>query len=56
MFGEILSWILPLVFFIIWIFIMRRMGGGAGGGGGQNLQYRKIKAKLINKEDVAVNL
>ena len=29
MFGEILSWILPLVFFVgIWIFIMRRMGGG----------------------------
>ena len=30
MFGEILSWILPLIIFIgIWIFIMRRMGGGS---------------------------
>ena len=30
MFGEILSWILPLIIFIgIWIFIMRRMGAVA---------------------------
>ena len=55
MLGEILSWILPLVFFVaIWIFIMRRMGGGAGGGGGQIFNIGKSKAKLINKEDVAV--
>jgi len=55
MFGEILSWILPLVIFIgIWIFIMRRMGGGAAGGGGQIFNIGKSKAKLINKEDVSV--
>ena len=55
MFGEILSWILPLVFFIvIWILIMRRMGGGAAGGGGQIFNIGKSKAKLINKEDVSV--
>ena len=55
MFGEILSWILPLVFFIvIWILIMKRMGGGAAGGGGQIFNIGKSKAKLINKEDVAV--
>ncbi len=55
MFGEILSWILPLVLFIgIWILIMRRMGGGAGGGGGQIFNIGKSKAKLINKEDVSV--
>ena len=55
MFGEVLSWILPLVFFIgIWVFIMRRMGGGAGGGGGQIFNIGKSKAKLINKEDVSV--
>ena len=36
LFGEILSWILPLAIFIgIWFFIMKRMSGGAGGGGGQ---------------------
>ncbi|MAR39746.1 MAG: peptidase M41 [Flavobacteriales bacterium] len=55
MFGEILSWILPLVLFIgIWILIMRRMGGSAGGGG-QIFNIGKSKAKLINKEDVSVN-
>ena len=55
MFGEILSWILPLIIFIgIWIFIMRRMGGGAGGGGGQIFNIGKSKAKLINKEDVSI--
>ena len=55
MFGEILSWILPLVFFVgIWILIMRRMGGGAAGGGGQIFNIGKSKAKLINKEDVSV--
>ena len=54
-FGEILSWILPLVFFIgIWILIMRRMGGGAAGGGGQIFNIGKSKARLINKEDVSV--
>ena len=55
MFGEILSWILPLVFFIvIWILIMRRMGGEMYGGGGQIFNIGKSKAKLINKEDVSV--
>ena len=55
MFGEILSWILPLVFFVgIWILIMRRMGGGAAGGGGQIFNIGKSKAKLNNKEDVSV--
>tara|TARA_B000000532_G_scaffold244071_1_gene242259 strand:+ start:7843 stop:9762 length:1920 start_codon:yes stop_codon:yes gene_type:complete len=54
-FGEILGWILPLVFFVgIWILIMRRMGGGAAGGGGQIFNIGKSKAKLINKEDVSV--
>ena len=46
MFGEILSWILPLVFFIvIWILIMRRMGGGTWWRW-TNIQYRKIKSKI----------
>ena len=56
MFGEILSWILPLVFFVgIWFLIMRKMGGGAGGGGGgQIFNIGKSKAKLINKEDISI--
>ena len=55
LFGEILGWILPLVFFIgIWYFIMRKMSGGAGGGGGQIFNIGKSKATLINKEDISV--
>ena len=54
-FGEILSWILPLAIFVgIWFFIMKRMSGGAGGGGGQIFNIGKSKARLINKEDVSV--
>jgi len=55
MFGEVLSWILPLVFFIgIWFLIMKRMGGGTGGGGGQIFNIGKSKAKLINNEDISI--
>ena len=50
MFGEILSWIFPLVLFIgIWILIMRRMGGGAGGGGGQIFNIGKSKAQMFGQ-------
>ena len=56
MFGEVLSWILPLVFFVgIWFLIMKKMGGGAGGGGGgQIFNIGKSKAKIINKDDISV--
>jgi len=54
-FGDILSWILPLAFFIfIWLFIMRRMGGGAGGGGGQIFNIGKAQGKLIDKETIRI--
>ena len=53
-FGDILGWILPLVFFIaIWFFIMRRMSGG-GAGGGQIFNIGKSKATLFDKEKVEV--
>ena len=53
-FGDILGWILPLVFFIgIWIFIMRRMSGGAGGGG-QIFSIGKAKGKLVDKSNIKV--
>jgi len=52
-FGDILSWVLPLIIFIlIWIFIMRRMSGG--GGGGQLFNIGKTQGKLINKENINV--
>ncbi|HET8828280.1 MAG TPA: ATP-dependent zinc metalloprotease FtsH [Pelobium sp.] len=46
------SFIVPIVIFaLIWIFIMRRMGGGAGGGGGgQIFNIGKSKATLFDKE------
>ncbi len=46
------SFIVPIVIFaLVWIFIMRRMGGGAGGGaGGQIFNIGKSKATLFDKE------
>ena len=53
-FGDILGWILPLVFFIgIWIFIMRRMSGGTGGGS-QIFSIGKTKGKLVDKANIKV--
>ena len=54
-FGGIISWILPLVIFIvIWIFIMRRMSGGGTGAGGQIFNIGKTKGKLIDKENIKI--
>jgi len=55
LFGDILSWILPLAFFIfIWIFIMKRMAGGSGAGS-QIFSIGKTQGKLIDKENVKVS-
>jgi len=56
-FGDILGWILPLVFFIgIWIFIMRRMSGGGAGAGGQIFSIGKSKATLVDKTNINITL
>tara|TARA_B100000902_G_scaffold22218_1_gene26771 strand:- start:16567 stop:18546 length:1980 start_codon:yes stop_codon:yes gene_type:complete len=53
-FGDIMGWIIPLIFFIaVWFFIMKRMSGG-GAGGGQIFNIGKSKAKLFDKEKVDV--
>ena len=45
-----------VIFGLLWMFIMRRMGGGAGpGGGGQIFSIGKSKAKLFDK-DTKVNV
>lgn len=46
------SFIFPIILFaLIWVFIMRRMGGGgAGGAGGQIFNIGKSKATLFDKE------
>jgi AFG3 family protein len=44
---DFISWIiLPLLFVVIWIFIIRRMGGG----GSQIFNIGKSKAKIFDKE------
>ena len=53
-FGDIMGWILPLVFFIaVWLFIMKRMSGGAGGGS-QIFSIGKTKGKLVDKANIKV--
>lgn len=51
--GELLPFLIPLgLFFLIWIFIMRRMAGGGGGGpGGQIFNIGKSKAKLFDQKN-----
>ncbi|MCX8996928.1 ATP-dependent zinc metalloprotease FtsH [Rhizobiaceae bacterium BDR2-2] len=50
---DILSWIIPAVFFIgIWMFILQRMGAGAGGG---LMQIGKSKAKVYVEADTGVD-
>ncbi len=50
--GWFWTVIFPIVLFaLLWIFIMRRMGaGGAGGAGGQIFNIGKSKAQLFDKE------
>ena len=53
-FGDIISWVLPLVLMVaVWMFIMRRMSVGAGGGAGggsQIFNIGKSKAKVFDKD------
>jgi cell division protease FtsH len=48
--GNVLSWVFPLlIMVVIWIFIMRRMSGGGGGAGAQIFNIGKSKAQLFDK-------
>ena len=50
----LLSWILPaLIFFGVWMLLMRRMGGAGGGGG--FLAVGKSKAKIYMETDTKVS-
>jgi cell division protease FtsH len=51
--GEVLSWVLPmLIFFGIWLYLLRRIaGGGFGGGGGGLMSVGKSKAKIYVEQD-----
>ncbi|MCE2496413.1 MAG: ATP-dependent zinc metalloprotease FtsH [Flavobacteriales bacterium] len=54
--GDILSWVFPIIIMVaIWIFIMRRMSGG-GAAGGQIFNIGKSKATLFDQNNnVKVN-
>jgi cell division protease FtsH len=50
---TILSWVVPMViFFLLWNFLLNRMGGGAGGG---LMQIGKSKAKLYLEKSTGVS-
>jgi ATP-dependent metalloprotease FtsH len=56
-FGEILGWVLPLVFFLVlWMFLMRRMSGGGAGGAGGIFNVGKSRAQIFDKDtNVKIN-
>ncbi len=51
-FGEMLTWLFPiLILVVIWIFIFRRMGAGSGGGAAGNIfNVGKSKARIFDKD------
>ena len=49
--GEILGWVIPLVFLVaLWSFFFRRMGGAEGG----VMSFARSRAKIYAEDDVAV--
>jgi ATP-dependent metalloprotease FtsH len=55
-FGDIFSYLLPIIILVgAWFLIMRFMSRGGGGGGGQIFNIGKSKAQLFDK-DTMVNI
>jgi cell division protease FtsH len=53
LFSTLISWFAPaLVFYFVWIFLMRRMGGGQGLGG--MMSIGKSRAKIFVETDIKV--
>jgi cell division protease FtsH len=54
--SKILSWVLPvLLFFVLWMYVFRRVAGGIGGAGmGGLMQIGKSKAKIHMEKDIGV--
>ncbi len=52
--SRVLSWILPvLLFFVLWMYVFRRVAGGGGAMGGL-MQVGKSKAKIHMEKDINV--
>jgi len=50
---TVLSWVVPIIiFFVLWNFLLNRMGGGAGGG---LMQIGKSKAKVYIEKSTGVS-
>ena len=53
---TLLSWLVPIsIFFLIWMFLMRRMAGRLGGPGGGLMSVGKSKAKVYVEADTGVS-
>jgi cell division protease FtsH len=49
--GEVLGWLIPVIFFVaLWTFFLRRMGGAEGG----VMSFARSKAKVYADDDVKV--
>ncbi|MEX1128294.1 MAG: ATP-dependent zinc metalloprotease FtsH [Vicinamibacterales bacterium] len=49
--GEVLGWVIPIMFFVLlWTFFFRRMGGAEGG----VMSFARSKAKVYADDDVKV--
>lgn len=53
--SNLLSWLIPVFFFVaIWMFVIRKIAGGQGGVGGL-MSVGKSKAKIYVEKDTQVN-
>ncbi|PIP54486.1 MAG: cell division protein FtsH [Bacteroidetes bacterium CG23_combo_of_CG06-09_8_20_14_all_32_9] len=56
-FGDLLTWLLPvIVIILIWMFVFRKMAGRAGGGPGGIFSIGKSKAKIFDKDTSNVKI
>lgn len=56
-FGELLSWLLPVILLVaVWIFIFRRMSAGSGGGAGNIFNVGKSRAQIFDKDTTTVRI
>lgn len=56
-FGDLLSWLFPIIIIVaIWLFIFRRMGAGGAGGGSNIFSIGKSKAKVFDKEEANIKI
>jgi cell division protease FtsH len=56
-FGEVFSWLLPVILLIaVWLFIFRRMSAGAGGGAGNIFNVGKSRAQIFDKDTTTVRI